>query len=130
MDNESSGLGTATAQQLNNPSAINQLVAQLTRQQQQNQQQQQPSQQPGVGQQGHGDYQDRINSMNSNSQGVFQQAPGQPPLPGTSGLAPIAALNHFTASFPPGPQQDLVPSLPWFAQMQVRIRRQIQLVHL
>ncbi len=94
----------------NNPSTINELVAQLSRQQQQQQQR------PGRGQ---GDYQDRNNSISSNSQGGFQQAQGQPPLPCTS-LAPIAALNHYTASFPAGPQQDILPNLPWFTQMQVR----------
>lgn len=107
MDDGSPGPAGLPAQQQGTPSAINQLVAQLTRQQQ------------PPGPQTPGDYQDRNTSMSSD--GHFQNALGQPSLPGTSGLAPIAALNHFTAGFPPGPQQDHLPSLPWFAQMQVRL---------
>ena len=107
MEDGSPGPAGAPAQQQGTPSAINHLVAQLTRQQQ-------PS-----GTQAPGDHQDRNASMSSDSH--FQNALGQPPLPGTSGLAPIAALNHFTAGFPLGPQQDVLPSLPWFAQMQVRL---------
>lgn len=70
------------------------------------------------------DLSDRNRSISSAHRGAqhagLMGGGGQPGLRQPQpGLVP-GGLSHFTAGFPPGPQQQLLAQLPWFAQLQVR----------
>ncbi len=70
------------------------------------------------------DLSDRNRSISSAHHGAqhagLMGGGGQPGLRQPQpGLVP-GGLSRFTAGFPPGPQQQLLAQLPWFAQLQVR----------